>query len=130
MTQERASWEKQRLNHAENSSTNLWTNIKGWLNWKSSGPPTQLFSDGSLINTPDGLATTMNRFFINKVNRLRQGIPVNNSDPLKILRETMRNRSCNFTLSPVHPDEILKIIQNLKNSKSSGLDCLDTYIIK
>ena len=130
MRQERASWEKQRLNYAENSSTNLWKNIKGWLNWKSSGPPTQLFSDGSLINTPEGLATTMNRFFINKVNRLRQGIPVNNSDPLKILRETMRNRSCNFTLSPVHPDEILKIIQNLKNSKSSGLDCLDTYIIK
>ena len=130
MRKERASWEKQRLNHAENSSTNLWKNIKGWLNWKSSGPPTQLFSDGSLINTPEGLATTMNRFFINKVNRLRQGIPVNNSDPLKILRETMRNRSCNFTLSPVHPDEIFKIIQNLKNSKSSGLDCLDTYIIK
>ena len=32
MRQEKASWHKQRLDHAENSSTNLWKNIKGWLN--------------------------------------------------------------------------------------------------
>ena len=130
MRQEKASWHKQRLDHAENSSTNLWKNIKGWLNWKSSGPPTQLFSDGSLINTRKGLATTMNTFFIYKVNQLRQGIPDNNSDPLKILRETMSTRSCSFTMKPVHPDDILKIIINLKNSKSTGLDFIDTFVIK
>ena len=42
----------------------------------------------------------------------------------------MSNRSYSFTLRPAHPDEILEIIKNLKNSKSSGLDYLDTYIIK
>ena len=74
MRAEKAAWHKQRLDHAQNTSTNLWNNIKGWLNWKSSGPPSQLFADGALINTPEGLATTMNRFFMNKVDRLRQGI--------------------------------------------------------
>ena len=130
MRNEKASWERQRLDHAENTSTNLWRNIKGWLNWKSSGPPTQLFAEGSLITSPKGLATTMNRYFISKVNRLRQGIPDNNSDPLELLRQTMSRRNCSLHLRPVHPDEILKIITNLQNSKSTGLDYIDTYTIK
>ena len=130
MRNEKASWERQRLDHAENTSTNLWRNIKGWLNWKSSGPPTQLFAEGSLINSPKGLATTMNRYFISKVNRLSQGIPDNNSDPHELLRQTMSRRNYSLHLRPVHPDEILKIITNLQNSKSTGLDYIDTYTIK
>ena len=72
----------------------------------------------------------MNRFFISKVNQLRQSIPNSDSDPLKILRETMSSRSCSFSLEHVHPDEMMNIIKNLKSSKSSGLDFLDTYVIK
>ena len=130
MKKEKASWEKQRLDHAQNSSTNLWKNIKGWLNWKASGPPTQLFADGSLISSPKALATTMNRYFISKVDRLRQGIPRNNSDPLKVLRKTMADRSCSFHFKPVHPDNILEIIKGLRNSKATGLDYIDVNIIK
>ena len=89
MKSEKAAWEKQRLDHTQNTSTNLWKSIKRWLNWKSAGPPSQLFSDGVLIKTPEGLATTMNRFFINKVERLRQNIPNSNIDPLQVLRESM-----------------------------------------
>ena len=130
MRKEKFSWEKQRLDHAQNTSTNLWKNIKGWLNWKSAGPPTKLFSNGSIINSPSGLATTMNGFFMNKVERLKQGIPDSHSDPLALLKETMSQRSVSFSLQAVHPDEVLKIIQQLKNSKSTGLDYLDTYTIK
>ena len=130
MRSEKASWEKQRLDHTQNSSTDLWKSIKGWLNWKSAGPPSQLFSDGELINTPEGLATTMNMFFINKVERLRQGIPNSNTDPLHVLRESMSERTCSLKFRPIHPDEVLEIIKNLKNSKSSGLDDVDTYIVK
>ena len=130
MRAEKNSWEKQRLDYAQNTSTNLWKNIKGWLNWKSAGPPTQLFSDGNIVNTPEGLATTMNRFFISKVERLRNSIPNIHSDPLKLMRESMNHRSCNFSLQAVQPQEVLEIINKLKNSKSTGLDNLDTYIIK
>ena len=42
----------------------------------------------------------------------------------------MENRSCNFSFKCVHPDQIDEIITNLKQSKSCGLDNIDTYIIK
>ena len=104
--------------------------MKSWLNWKSSGPPSQIFSDGIVVNSPAGLSETMNKYFINKVRLLREAIPVNNSDPLKTLKETIHDRTCTFSLKPVKPEQVLDIVKGLKNSKSTGLDNLDTYIVK
>jgi hypothetical protein len=42
----------------------------------------------------------------------------------------MKDRNTVFLLSCVHPDAVRKIILSLKNSKSSGVDTIDTYIIK
>ena len=46
------------------------------------GPPTQLYHLGSHISSPSGLATTMNKFFLDKVKKLRDGIPETQTDPL------------------------------------------------
>ena len=130
LRQEKNLWESKRLSHSENSPNTLWKNMKSWLNWKSSGPPSQLFSDGVIVNSPAGLAETMNKFFTNKVRLLREGIQANGIDPLKILRETMQDRTCTFGLKPVKPEHVLQIMKALKNSKSTGLDHLDTFVIK
>ena len=42
----------------------------------------------------------------------------------------MKNRTCTFKLKTVHPDVLDKIIKNLKKSNSTGVDYIDTYIIK
>ena len=72
----------------------------------------------------------MNNSFINKVRRLREGIPASDSDPLRKLKESLRDRECSLKFSAVHPDEVFKIIIGLKNSKSTGTDSIDTRIIK
>ena len=51
-------------------------------------------------------------------------------DPLSILRQRMQGRAQPFSQAPVTPDQVEKIISNLKNSKASGIDMIDTYIIK
>ena len=42
----------------------------------------------------------------------------------------MKNRKCSLKLKSVHPDQVLKIITNLKSSSSCGLDSIDSRIIK
>ena len=42
----------------------------------------------------------------------------------------MNYRNCKFSLKPVHPDLVDKMIRKLKNSGSVGLDYIDTKIIK
>ena len=129
LRKEKNEWEKNQLDNLGKNSTDLWRNVKGWLGWKNSGPPTQLFVE-KIINKPKEVANTMNNFFIDKVKNLQKKLPQNKNDPLKYLRNAMKKRKCSFKFSPVSQDQVLEIVKNLKNSKSTGLDNIDTNTIK
>ena len=128
--EDKKKWEEQRFSQDANSSTDVWRTVKGWLGWNTGGPPTQLFSEGRMVTKPAGLASTMNRFFINKIKELRRKIPVANSDPLKYLREAMSDRKCKFRMKPVALEDVVKLIKGLKNSSATGVDFIDTRTIK
>ena len=72
----------------------------------------------------------MNSFFVSKVQNLQNNLPNSDLNPLEQVEHLMRNRTCTFQLRPVHPDEVTKIINNLKSSKSSGMDEIDSYVLK
>ena len=126
---EKSSWEKEQLNHLSQDPTSLWRNVKNWMGWKNSGPPTQLFVE-KIITKPKEIASAMNTFFVTKVRNLQKKLPPTKGDPLRYLRAAMSNRSCTFQLRPVSPGEVRKIVENLKNSKSTGLDNIDTRTVK
>ena len=103
----------------------------GWLNWSSTSSPTKLLSDGRLVTSPNKLADIQNQYYVNKVRQIRQELPHTRTDPLATLKERMQGRAATtFAFSPVDPDQIEQIISNLRNSKASGIDELDTYILK
>ena len=130
MRSEKKAWEKGKLDSAQHNASTLLSNVKGWLSWGNSGPPTKLFHEGEIVTKPARLAGAMNSFFINKVKLLRERISTTEDDPMLKLREMMQNRKCSFSLRPVSPEEVLKIISNLKNSKSTGTDFIDTWTVK
>ena len=130
MRRDKDVWEKQQLDNFENSPTDLWRNVKGWMGWKNTGPPSQLFYRGEMVTSPQGLANSMNSFFTGKVNDLRANLPHPSGDPLEPLRSVMSSRACHLSLKSVHPDEVLKIVKELKNTKSTGLDDIDATTLK
>ena len=83
-----------------------------------------------MVTNPSGLASAMNRFFLDKIRNLRSGIPKVAGDPVEKLREALREKKCTFRIKEVEVDQVLKLIQKLKNSSSTGLDYIDTIIIK
>jgi hypothetical protein len=83
-----------------------------------------------MLTTPSEIADCHNSFFVNKVKQIHENLPAKTADPLDKLRFLMRNRSCSFQLRPVHPDTVEKILASLKNSKSCGLDIIDTFTLK
>jgi hypothetical protein len=83
-----------------------------------------------MVTSPARLANIMNNFFVNKINTIRQELPNPTGDPLETLQNIMKDRTSTFSLSCVHPDAVRKIILGLKNSKSCGVEIIDTYIIK
>ena len=130
MRKDKKRWEEQRFDSLENSTTDIWRSLKGWLGWNSGGPPTQLFHNGRLITRPVGLSSTMNEFFITKIKNLREKIPQTSCDPLIYLRQAMKGRSCTFSFKEVSLIEVKKVICSLKNSSATGVDYIDTKTIK
>ena len=127
---EKTKWQKQKLENCNNDPGKLWKNILGWLNWCSSGSPSKLYHAGQIVTSPSKLAVVMNNFFVDKIATIRHGLPSQTADPLKTLHKILKDKTSVFSLSCVHPDAVRKIILGLKNSKSYGVDTIDTYIIK
>ena len=129
LKKEKCAWQSSRLENCT-SISDTWRTVKNWLGWKTGGPPTKLVIEGELKSKPKELADCMNNFFVNKVTNLRNTIPPCRQDPLHRVKEIMKNRTCSFKLESVHPDEIKEIINNMKNSKSCGLDNIDSFVFK
>ena len=127
---EEKEWKKKKLDHTKNNTTDIWNTVKGWLGWNGGGPPTQLSSEGRIITSPSGLGTVMNKFFVDKIRRLRSAIPRTISDPLGRMKEAMLNRKCSFKLKSVSEADVEKIIAGLKNSSATGVDHIDTHTVK
>ena len=127
---DKAAWEKEKLDDNTNTSTDIWRCVKGWLGWGGGGTPTKLYSGGEIVTSPAGLSSTMNKFFIDKVKNLRNSIPTTDRDPLAKMKEAMENNQCSFKIKKVAIEEVLKVIQGLKNSAATGTDFIDTRTIK
>ena len=127
---EETKWQQIRLDECGTNSAKTWKNVKGILNWHSSGSPNQLFHNGSLKTKAQDIADSQNEYFISKVQQIRANMPPPVSDPLLKLKSLMLNRQCSFSLTTVHPDQVDKIISSLNNSSAFGLDQIDTSIIK
>ena len=123
-------WQKIKLNDCENNSKDLWKNVKKILSWKSSGSPNQLFVNGNLVTKPQDVASAQNEYFLDKIRTIRENLPPPVTDPLAKLSNLMIGRTCSFSFSAVHPDSVDKIICDLGNSSSFGLDLIDTKVIK
>ena len=127
---EESAWQKSRLDACSNNSAKTWKNVKGILNWQSSGSPSKLFYKGSLKTKSQDIADAQNEFFIEKVEQIRANLPQPLSDPLSKLRSLMTGRQCSFKLSMVNPDQVDSIISSLNNTTAFGFDQIDTSIIK
>ena len=100
------------MDDKENTPTEVWTRVKSWLGWGGGGTPTQIFSDGKMVTRPAGLASSMNRFFQDKIKTLRNSIPAVFTDPLAKMKEAMRSRSCSLHLKAATVEDVLKIISH------------------
>ena len=127
---EKLNWQKKKLHDCSNDPSRQWQNTLSWFNWKSVSTPTQLYYQGKLFNKPVDIANCQNEFFVNKIKTIRANIPPQTADLLDKLKSLMKDRKSIFSLKCAHPDTIEKILFSLKNSKSFGLDNIDTFSLK
>ena len=105
-----------------------WTIINGMIGKvrdKSNTP--FIIINNEKTNDPDKIANGFGDYFSNIGIKLAQNIPVSKHTYDNYLRNANIN---SLYLNPTNPQEILRIIANLKNKHSSGPDCISMYLIK
>ena len=102
----------------------------GWLNWNSSSSPSKLLCNGSIETSPSKMAEIQNKYYIEKVKTIRRSMQGQVRDPLDVLRKVLDGNQASFSSEAITQVQVDKIIKDLKNSKASGIDNLDTYILK
>ena len=101
---------------------NVWANLFWWsLQATSWG--------GILITKAATMATKINEFFIKKVQDIRSGIPFLPSKFDKCYA-LMKDRKMELELHHIPVYKVLNILKSMKNSKSTGIDTLDSYSLK
>ena len=127
--------EKVRRCEEQQDSRKLWQNIRSYIGWGGTGGAPSMLTNtaGQLTTSPAAMAELQNTYYVEKVKKIRARLP-RRGDPTALLRQTMearpRPRPAGLTLASVTPEAVDKIIRKMKNSKASGLDEVDTYILK
>ena len=59
MNLENKNWEIKKLSNTDHDCGTLWNNVKSFIGWNNSGPPSQLFHNGQFENSLSWLAMKM-----------------------------------------------------------------------
>ena len=91
----------------------------------------KLMVDGAEEKDEAKVANHFNRFFINKVQTLRENINSSlKEDPTCRLATRMRGKEHSFQLHPVTLADVSKAIRKSKPKKSSGIDGVSQEMLK
>ena len=115
------------IKKAENKGKAIWEVVKRETGKKSceTNNEIEMCSNGQVIHNPLEIAEMFNTYFAN-VTKNSEIPSTHSAQPIMELPETVNT----IFLTPVTPDEVLKIINKLKNSMSCGVDGIPDAILK
>ena len=126
---EEVNYKKEKIAENAGDPSKLWKKSKEFMNWKSTGTPTQIEVDNVLITSAGKIAEIMNTFFIEKVSIIRRGMRIL-APSFSSCNKIMQNKNCKLSLSHVSVEKVKKLISSLSNSRSTATDEMDNYAVK
>ena len=119
--------------HLDEKSTinEVWKRVNKMLAPRQTAKPLTLEIDESKMDDPNQVSNELNKWFKQKPEDLVKKIyKPDTVDPFSRLRAKMQNRQLKFKLQPVDVQEVLSVLQKLKNKTSSGLDEMTSEMLK
>ena len=113
--------------------TTVWQSVKKLTGQIIKGPPSQITYKGLLITSPLKIATSMNEFFIQKIQKIRASIiSPPNIDPLDGFRRLVEGKELvdSMSISPISCYCLHKLVKQMKPTKSCGVDGISMKLIK
>ena len=122
-------YKKDKVDENIDNPSSLWGTVKNFMDWKKTGTPSQIVKDNILYKKAEEVAKIMNEYFVEKIRNLKLkfgDIPV----AFEHCHKAMLGKKCKLSMKFVTQKKVLKILKNLKNSRSLAIDELDSYSLK
>ena len=126
---EEINFKRNKITEDLDSASKTWKTAKMFMDWKTTGSPHQIEVNGRLITSAGKIATYMNEFFIDKVQRIR-GAMAESAANFKACSRIMSSKQVTLSLQHVSLKQIKQLLKNLKNSRSTSIDELDNFAVK
>jgi hypothetical protein len=105
-----------------NNEGEMWRIVNEIVKPKSDNPFV-INSPAGPITEEDEVANTFNKFFVDKIESLKEKIDPNmTSDPLTRIRKKFANSNLKFKLKPVTVSQVVKSMKGMSKKKSKGKD--------
>ena len=124
-----ALFKSSKISESISCPQSTWRTAKCFMGWKAVGTPSQLEIGGQLVTKASMIASIMNRFFVDKINTIRDALK-NVTPDLSHCYNIMRRKRCSLQLRPVSVEVVRKLLKNLKNSRCTSIDELDNFAVK
>ena len=124
MRQAEKNYFADKLSGAKDNMARTWKSINKMTNTSGGKPSIDVLR---IVRCPIKMADHFNNFFVNIGSDLSKKIPPSSKKPQEFLKGNYRS---SMFLLPTTAEEIIDIIGNLKNSKSSGHDNIPVSLIK
>ena len=96
--------------------------------------PSQILHGGRLLSKPAEIATEVNKFFIDKIKKLKEEFSVSEEDdPISELKKYLSKKSIpreGFSLKELNDEDVEKLLKQMKGKKSLGLDWICGFSLK
>ena len=117
-----------RLELSKNDMQKTWKIIKQAMNLNKNKPNiTRIRQDNVIVDDPGNISNIFNEYFSSIGENLAQNIPASDKHFVDFLGNP--NPDSIFFV-PIHKYEILDIVSNLDNKKSSGYDGVNNFLLK
>ena len=125
---------KSKFDKSDLSASEMWQGAKQILGSVKSSFPTQILASGKLLSNPLKMATAVNEFFLDKIEKLKNSNNDENlDDATKELESFLIDKNIpteGFELKELSAEEVSKLVKKMKGKKSCGLDWICGYSLK
>ena len=113
-----------------NNSRKLWKSIQVVTNDDNATLPRRINFEGRTINSSKEIANICMKYFINKIESIRNRFKNSELDPLMFLRFLIPEADQELKIPEITPDDTLKIIKTMKCTNTTGNDSISSRILK
>ena len=127
----KAIWVGKSVEGAKGSEE-LWKETKTTLGWNKQDSIRLMKKGDEIVEKKDQIASNLNDYFLEKIDKINEKIPETNKDPLSYTKRIVEQfpRIPEMRLRRVPIRVVKKTIRGLRNSKSTSHDDISTYAIK